>query len=308
MEKFLITGATGNVGLATLKLLENKNYSGVEVVAAVRDIERARKIEGIANCSFCQFEFDEPATYDKALEGVTKIVLIRPNQVTDVSKYIFPFLAKAEKSGVKHIVFISIVGAERNRIYANHRTENHFKKLSIPSTILRPSLYMQNLLTLHRHDIQENDKLNIPGGVGLINYIDVRDVAEVIVTVLMNRAHENQSYEITGPEVMDFYQIAKIFSNELEREIKYTRPSAIRFVRQKLLDKKQLLYVLTLTLLYNAVRSGKMNYTNDVFRSITGHDPRHLTDFIHEYREYWLKTNQKNVTGKTKKSLSRPRA
>jgi uncharacterized protein YbjT (DUF2867 family) len=306
MEKILITGATGNVGLTTLKLLESKKYPGVEVVAAVRDIERARKIEGIANCNFCQFEFDEPSTYDRALEGVTKIVLIRPNQVSDVSSYIFPFLAKAELLGVKHIVFISIVGAERNRIFANHRTENHFKKLNIPSTILRPSLYMQNLSTLHRHDIQDHDKLNIPGGAGLVNYIDVRDVAEAIVTVLMIPGHENQSYDITGPEVMDFYQIAKLFSTELEREIKYTRPSAIKFVRQKLVDKKMLLYVLTLSLLYNAVRGGKMNYTNDVFRSITGHDPRHLADFIHEYRACWLKNEPKAKPKSFKKRLHRP--
>lgn len=290
MEKILITGATGNIGLSTLKLLESRNYSQVEVVAAVRDIERARKIEGIENCNFCQFEFDEPSSYDKALEGVTKIVLIRPYQVSDVTKYIFPFLAKAEKIGVKHIVFVSIVGAERNRIYANHRTENHFKKLTIPWTILRPSLFMQNLSTLHRHDILEHDKINIPGGVGLVNYIDVRDVAEAIVTILMNPGHENQAYEITGPEAIDFYQIARIFSRELGREIKYLRPSAIRFVRQKLVDKKMLLYVVTLSLLYNAVRNGKMNYTNDVFRSITGHDPRHLADFVHEYRNCWLKS------------------
>ena len=290
MEKILITGATGNIGLSTLKLLESRNYSQVEVVAAVRDIERARKIEGIESCNFCQFEFDEPSSYDKALEGVTKIVLIRPYQVSDVTKYIFPFLAKAEKIGVKHIVFVSIVGAERNRIYANHRTENHFKKLTIPWTILRPSLFMQNLSTLHRHDILEHDKINIPGGVGLVNYIDVRDVAEAIVTILMNPGHENQAYEITGPEAIDFYQIARIFSRELGREIKYLRPSAIRFVRQKLVDKKMLLYVVTLSLLYNAVRNGKMNYTNDVFRSITGHDPRHLADFVHEYRNCWLKS------------------
>ena len=306
MEKILITGATGNVGLTTLKLLESKNYPGVEVVAAVRDIERAKKIEGIANCNFCQFEFDEPSTYDKALEGVTKIVLIRPNQVSDVSKYIFPFLAKAEQIGVKHIVFISIVGAERNRIFANHRTENHFKKLNIPSTILRPSLYMQNLSTFHRHDIQDHDKINIPGGAGLVNYIDVRDVAEAIVTVLMIPGHENQAYDITGPEVMDFYLIAKIFSTELQREIKYTRPSAIKFVRQKLVDKKPLLYVLTLSLLYNAVRGGKMNYTNDIFRSITGHDPRHLADFIHEYRDCWLKKDLKEESASTKKRVRRP--
>ncbi len=305
MEKILITGATGNVGLATLKLLESKNYPGVEIVAAVRDIERARKIEGIENCNFCHFEFDEPESHDKILKGVTQIVLIRPNQVSDVSKYIFPFLTKAEKAGVKHIVFVSIVGAERNRIFANHRTENHVKKLSVPTTILRPSLYMQNLSSFHRHDIQDHDRINIPGGNGLVNYIDVRDVAEVIAAVLMNPVHEHQAYEITGPEPIDFYQIARLFSNELAREIKYTHPSTIRFVRQKLLEKKQLLYVLTLSLLYNAVRGGKMNYNNDVFQSITGHAPRQLVDFIHEFRECWIKTG---VEKKSKKIIKRLRS
>ncbi len=301
MDKILITGATGNVGLTTLKLLESKKYPGIEVVAAVRDIDRAKKIPGVENCNFCHFEFDEPGTYDAILEGVTKIVLIRPNQVTDVTRYIFPFLTKAEKAGVKQIVFISIVGAERNRIFANHRTENHIKKLTIPTTVLRPSLYMQNLSTLHRHDIQEHDRINIPGGLGLVNYIDVRDVAEAIVTILMNPGHEHQAYEITGPEVMDFYQIARIFSKELGREIKYSRPSAIKFVRQKLLDKKQMLYVLTLSLLYNAARSGKMNYVNDVFRNITGHAPRNITDFIHDYRDCWIKTDSKMESPKNKK-------
>ncbi len=307
MEKILITGATGNVGLSTLKLLDSRNYPGIEVVAAVRDIERARKTEGIANCNFCHFEFDEPSTYDKALEGVTQIVLIRPNQVSDVSRYIFPFLAKAEKIGVKHIVFVSIVGAERNRIFANHRTENHFKKLSIPSTILRPSLYMQNLSTLHRHDILIHDRINIPAGHGLVNYIDVRDVAEVIVASLISPVTGSEAYELTGPEPLDFNQIAKIFSDELGREIKYTKPSTIKFVRQKLLDKKQLLYVLTLSLLYTAARSGKMNHTNDVIRSITGHDPRNLADFIHEYRDCWIRNDADSAPLKPRSRLRRRR-
>ncbi len=306
MEKILITGATGNVGLSTLKLLASRDYADVEVVAAVRDIERAKNIEGISNCTFCHFEFDEPSSYDKALQGVTKLVLIRPNQVSDVSRYIFPFLARAESLGVKHIVFVSIVGAERSRIFANHRTENHIKKLSVPTTILRPSLYMQNLSTFHRQDILLHDKINIPAGHGLVNYIDVRDVAVAIVAVLMNPSHEHDAYEITGPEPLDFYQIAKLFSDELRREIKYAKPSTIRFVRQKLLEKKQLLYVLTLSLLYSAARNGKMNYTNDVFLNLTGQEPRSIIDFIKENRECWIRTGDE-VIKKPRRRLIRRR-
>lgn len=289
MERILITGATGNVGLATLRLFDSRSYSNVEVVAAVRDIERAKSINCISHCTFRHLEFDEAATYAGALEGITKIVLIRPNQVSDVSKYIFPFLAKAEKTGVRHIVFISIIGAERNRIFANHRMENHFKKLSIPSTILRASLYMQNFTTLHRHDIQMHDRINIPGGMGRANFIDVRDIAEVVAEVLMNFGYENQAFELTGQESLDFYEIAKMFTAELGREIRYTRPSVIKFVRQKLIDKKQVLMVVTLSTLYNAARIGKMNYKTDIVSQFTGHDPRSLRDFIHEYRDLWMK-------------------
>ncbi len=289
MERILITGATGNVGLATLRLLDSRSYPDVEVIAAVRDIDRARNMEGISHCRFRILEFDEPETYKDVLEGITKIVLIRPNQVSDVSRYIFPFLTKAEKTGVKQIVFISIIGAERNRIFANHRMENHFKRLSIPSTILRASLYMQNFISFHRHDIQMHDRINIPGGIGLVNFIDVRDIAEVIAEVLMNSGDDNQAYELTGPESFDFYQIAKMFTKELGREIKYTRPSVIKFVRQKLTDRKQILPVVTLSTLYNAARIGKMNFITDTVRQLTGHEPHSFQDFIHEYRDLWIK-------------------
>lgn len=289
MEKILITGATGNVGQATLRLFLERNYPDCEVVAAVRDIERAKKIREIASANFVKFEFDEPSTYREALADVTKVVLIRPNQVADVTRYIFPFLDYARSVGAKQIVFVSIVGAEKNRIFANHRIENHLKKLEIPYTILRPSLYMQNLSTLHRADIKDHDRIYIPAGAGLVNYTDVRDVADVIVKILTQEGHQNKAYEITGPEAMDFYKITELFSKELGREIRYARPLTLQFVRQKLRDKKQLPFIVTLSLLYGAARNGKMEHISNVIQEITGRAPRNLRDFIHEHRAVWTK-------------------
>ncbi len=221
MDKFLITGATGNVGLSTMRYLLAQKDADFEVVGAVRDIEAARKMEGLELAQLVNFEFDEPSTHAAALDGVTKLLLIRPNQVSDVSKHIFPFLNQVEKSGVKHIVFVSIVGAERNRVFANHRIETHLKKMGIPHTIVRPSLYMQNLVTLHGQEIRKNNHLYIPAGAGMVNYIDARDVARVVVELLTKPGHEGKEYEITGQEPMDFYKIAALFTAELGREIKY---------------------------------------------------------------------------------------
>lgn len=289
MDKILVTGATGNVGSAVVSYLVNQEKCDCEVIAAVRDMEQAGKLEGFSRAKLVKFEFDEPATHAAALQGVDRLLLIRPNQVSDVSKHIFPFLDQVEKSGVKQIVFVSIVGAERNRVFANHRIETHLKKMSVPHTIVRPSLYMQNLVTLHGPEIRKNNHLYIPAGSGMVNYIDARDVARVVVELLTTPGHEGKEYEITGQKPMDFYKIAGLFTKELGREIKYARPLTIKFIRQKMLEKKQLPFIVTLSLLYGAARNGKMAHVSAVFKELIGEEPRKLEDFIHEYRAVWKK-------------------
>lgn len=289
MDKILITGATGNVGLSTVRFLMSQTERDYEVVAAVRNVDAAKKLEGIGEARLVKFEFDEPATYAPALKGVNKLLLIRPNQVSDVSKHIFPFLNQVEKSGVNHIVFVSIVGAERNRVFANHRIETHLKKMKIPCTIVRPSLYMQNLITLHGQEICNNDHIYVPAGSGMVNYIDARDVARVVSELLTKSGHEGKEYEITGQEPMDFYNIASMFSKELGREIKYSHPNTIKFIRQKMLEKKGYPFIVTLSLLYGAARNGKMAHTSAVFKELTGTEPRKLEDFIHENKKFWEK-------------------
>jgi uncharacterized protein YbjT (DUF2867 family) len=148
---------------------------------------------------------------------------------------------------------------------------------------------MQNLVTLHGAEIRLHDHLYIPAGAGMVNYIDGRDVAQVAAELLTKPGHEGKEYEITGPEPMDFYKIAGIFTRELGREIKYARPLTIRFIRQKMGEKKHLPFIVTLSLLYGAARNGKMGHTSTVFKEITGSDPRSLADFVHEYRKVWEK-------------------
>jgi uncharacterized protein YbjT (DUF2867 family) len=276
MDKILITGATGNVGFATLRLLVKGYASQFQVVAAVRDVDRARNMEVFNRVLLVKFEFDEPGTYAAALDG-------------DVSKHIFPFLDYIENSDVKHVVFVSILGAERSRLFANHRIETHLKKMNVDYSILRPSLYMQNLITMHGQEIRQNDRIYIPAGTGTVNYIDARDVALAVVSLFANPGHEGKEYDITGAEAMDFYQIAGLFSKELGREVKYARPLTIKFIRQKMLEKKHLHFIVTLSLLYGSARNTKLGRNLDVFKELTGRYPAKLADFIHEFRHLWLK-------------------
>jgi uncharacterized protein YbjT (DUF2867 family) len=289
MDKILVTGATGNVGLATVRYLLNHKEQDCQVVAAVRNVESAKKLEGIGKATLVEFDFNHPSTYAKALKGVDKLILIRPFQFTDVSRHIFPFLDLVEKSGVKHIVFVSIVRAEHNRVFANHRVEMHLKKMKVPHTIVRPSLYMQNLITMHGHEIKMHDRIYIPAGSGMVNYIDARDVASVVAEIATQSGQEGKEYELTGPEPMDFYKIASLFTRELGREIKYSHPLTIKFIRQKMLEKTGLPSIVTLSMLYGATRNGKMGNVSTVVKELTNAEPRNLADFIRENRAVWEK-------------------
>ena len=51
-------------------------------------------------------------TFDEALKGVTKIFLMRPPQLANPKEDMLPFLDKAKRSGVEHIVFVSLLGVE----------------------------------------------------------------------------------------------------------------------------------------------------------------------------------------------------
>lgn len=293
MEKILITGATGNVGLATLKYLGEKNLPGVELLAAVRDEERAHHDIGAGNCQFIPFEFDEPSTYAAALEGVTKILLVRPHQLSDVSKYIYPFLDEAARRGVKQIVFLSVIGAERNKLLPHYKIENYLLNLGVSYTFVRPCFFMQNLTTIHRREILENNKVYIPAGNTPVNYIDVRDVAEVMGRVLTEPGHENMTYEITGSQTMTYYELVGILSSVLDREIRYPRPSTLMFMRQKIREKKPLSFVKVMSLLYSGARNGKMNLVTEDFQRLTGRDPIDFKTFANEYKQKWIKQEKK---------------
>ena len=60
-------------------------------------------------------DFGNPASFARALDGISYVFLIRPPELADAKRYFLPFLEAAQAAGVRHIVFMSVIGAEKNR-------------------------------------------------------------------------------------------------------------------------------------------------------------------------------------------------
>ncbi|MEH1794957.1 SDR family oxidoreductase [Nostoc sp.] len=58
-----------------------------------------------------------------------------------MKRQIAPALNAAKLAGVEHIVFVSLLGAERNRFVPHAKIERYIEQLGIPATFLRASFF-----------------------------------------------------------------------------------------------------------------------------------------------------------------------
>lgn len=281
--KILVTGATGNVGREVIRLLATHDC---EVRAAVRDPEKAQQILE-KNIACVPFDFTEPITFIPAFTGVQKLFLVRPPALANVRKQIAPALHAAKQAGVEQVVFLSLLGADSNRVVPHFAIERTIEQLGIPATFLRASFFMQNLNITHREDIRQGE-LFMPAGKGRTSFIDVRDIAAVAVKALTEDGHQDQAYALTGAEALTYYEVADIFTEVLERPICYTNPSLLRFVGQMWKRKLPLNFILVMAGIYTTARFGLADTLTEDVAQLLGRPPISLRQYVNDYRSCWL--------------------
>lgn len=219
MNTILVTCATSTIGNRVVNNLKNTH---VHVKAGVRKRAKARKISG-GNVDTVELDFEKPATWLSALEGVEKILFILPvipNQV----EIVHAFTKAAKEKGVKKIVLLSGLGADiksSSDILRWHgEKEKVVRKSGIPYTILRPGNFMQNYIKGCYSEMCGNGKLTLPQGDAKINQVDADDIAQAAANVLTNFGHKDRIYSLTGYSYTNM-EIVDLISNITGKKIEY---------------------------------------------------------------------------------------
>lgn len=284
-NKILVTGSTGNAGYEVVRILQKTGYS--KYFAAVRDVEKAGRLLG-KECSCRQFDFEEQGTFGDALKGIDSLFLVRPPHIADVEKYFRPLLESAKKEGVKHIVFLSLIGVEKNHFVPHRKIEKLIKDLGFNYTFLRAGFFMQNLSTAHRDEILNEQQIFIPAGNGLTSFIDVRDIAEVAVKALTENGHENMAYDLTGSTALSYYQIAEILSRVLNKEIRYSDPSIISFYRKHRRNGTAISHIFVMIALYSAAKFGMAGRIAQDLEKVLYRKPITFEKFAADHKSNWI--------------------
>lgn len=281
----LITGATGKTGGEVARQLA---AAKLPFRALVRNVEKGRAVKALG-AKIIVGDMADKAALQRAMEGVDKAFLVLSN---DEEQLVLEkqFTDAAVAAHVGHLVYLSSlesVPESKNPITQNHvASENYIRESGLTWTMIRPTFFMQMFEGMAPR-IKETGKIVMPAGNGTVSTTDLRDVGEVIVDVLTNNSgdHANQSYDLTGPELLTFAEIADKFSTVLGRRIEYVDQPMDAFEQVLRSINLPEWRVDAVCKELEAIAAGVVDHTTDTIETLLGRPATSLTRFIEDHRK-----------------------
>ena len=276
----LITGATGKTGSATAKSLGEK---GETFRALIRNEEKKEGLESLGG-EVVIGSIENTEVVNQSMQGVKTVLVLLPNSESQLALE-KQLVDSAKQAGVERIVKMSSIEATPDAtspIPKLHlESEEYIKQSGLAWTMIKPNFYMQNLLA-SAGTIKEQGKIFLPMGDGKTGMIDTTDVGKVLAKVLSEDGHESMNHEITGPEILSFYEVAEIFSQVLGKQVDYVDVPMGAYketLGQFLTNQWHLDAVIDL---FKGIAEGGIEDKTDTFNELMGETPKSLSQFLAE--------------------------
>jgi uncharacterized protein YbjT (DUF2867 family) len=164
------------------------------------------------------FNWENKETWVGALEGMdTVYITFQPDlAVPGALKAIEAFTSQAVKAGIQKMVLLSGKGEKEAEL-----CEQVVKNSGVDWTIVRASWFNQNFSESFFLDPILAGHVALPRAEALVPYVDVDDIADVVVESLLDNKHVGQTYELTGPRQLTFKQVTEEISKVTGRDIRF---------------------------------------------------------------------------------------
>lgn len=282
----LITGATGQIGGDTLRLLQDND--SITLVAAVRSTAKAQPFEAQGIRSVIM-DFDKEETLAPALQGIDRVLLVTGYTV-DMLRQSKVFVDQAKKAGVQHIVHLGACGRDDASIghWAWHQlVERYIEWSGFSFTHLRPECFMQNLLSYDGTQAVKSGVIEQYTGDTAFSWVDGEDVARVAAQALLHpETHAGQTYRL-GYDVQSYGDVATIMARVLGQPFRYDAQPPEVFLENMRAAGAEMAYM---SCVYDNFKRMAANSipgaqdTFDNFTAITGRQPVRWEAFVQKHR------------------------
>src|SRR3989442_1937881 len=216
----LVTGATGNVGREVVNLLL---ASGEKVVALTRHPEKAALP---ADAVVVGGDPSHPETLTKALRDI-EAILISPRALGDATAgaATAELLKLATEHGTPRVVVLSAATVQYGGGYerfaaAFKAVEDAVRASGLPWTFLRSTDYASNSMAWVPQ-IRSTGKVKGAYGDGATATIHERDVAAVAAQALVDDAHTEHAYLLTGPQLLSQRDKVCLIGEAIGRDVRW---------------------------------------------------------------------------------------
>lgn len=198
----LVLGGTGKTGRRVANRLQAK---GVPTRVASRSASPP-------------FDWNDANTWQAALENTHAVYLsYAPDlAVPGATDTVGKFVDQAVAAGVQRLVLLSGRGEAEAQA-----CEKIVQATDLEWTIVRASWFMQNFSEGEFAGMVLDGAITLPAADIPEPFIDVNDIADVAVAALTEDGHAHEVYEVTGPRLLTFTELAEEISHAAGRPVQF---------------------------------------------------------------------------------------
>lgn len=217
-----VTGATGQLGHLVIAALEKKIHAS-NIVATVRNVRKTNDLEALC-VQIRHADYDKPETWDGALKGAEKVLLISSSEIGQRAKQHKAVIDAAKRAGVKLLAYTSVLHADTSPLglAAEHKeTEAYIRASGVPYVLLRHGWYTENYTAGIPSALAQGAVYGCAGN-GRISSAARADYAEADAAVLTADNQAGKVYELAGDSAYTLTELAAEISRQSGKDIRYT--------------------------------------------------------------------------------------
>jgi len=244
-----------------------------------------------------QADFEDPKGLEAALAGADRVLIISSDAIDRPGRRLAQHktaVAAAVKAGVKHAIYTSMPNPETSPVVfaPDHLgTEQALAASGMSYTILRNCWYTDFLIPALTPAVASGT-LSAATGQGGAPYVTREDCAQAAAAALAGSDTTNRTWNITGPAVVNWTELAKLAAELTGRPVAYVPVDAAERTAQliamgtpepiaKMLVSGQL-----------AVAQGKMGTATAVVKELTGREPVSVRAFLSAHKAALMPATQ----------------
>ncbi|RKF20656.1 SDR family oxidoreductase [Altericroceibacterium spongiae] len=302
MGKIIVTGASGAFGGAAARGLLEK-CAPEDLVFLSRTPKKLQEFADLGvECRAA--DFDDPASLVSAMQGGERMLLISTARVGTRVEQHRNAVEAAVAQGVKHIVYTSLINADRADnpaiVKLDHRaTEEIIEGSGAAWTHLRDSQYSEAIATAMAIPALQMGVKPDNCADGRVGFVSRDDCVATAVGVLTQEGHGNKAYPLTGPEALSIPEAMAMVSEMAGKPIEvqavdddsmyeyFDAMGAPRHASDIVPDGPIPWSSDDMVTFGEAIREGFFADVTDCVERITGKPPRSLREVFEAHKHLW---------------------